>query len=234
MQTANNITPSRIISGTLLRGPTPKRSIPDRPYLIGLTGGIASGKSNIAAELRRLGAGVVDCDKVAHRAYAPGSQCFQQIVDKFGPLADGGNIVRDDGLIDRQKLGAIVFGNPALRKELEGIVWPATRTLTDAEIDKLKQDKRVIVVEAALLLEANWQERLHEVWVTIIPEAEAIERLKVRNNLSEEEAKKRIASQMSNSDRVQQANVVFCSLWDYEFTRQQVEKAWTMLNERLL
>ncbi|KAI1285198.1 Bifunctional coenzyme A synthase [Halotydeus destructor] len=215
--------------GTLLKEPLPKPNLPDKPYVIGLTGGIASGKSNIAKELGRLGAGLVDCDKIAHKTYEKGSSILSDIVNEFGD-----DIIGDDGNVDRRKLGAIVFGNKEKLKKLESLVWPETSNLVDKEIERLSKDHQVIIVEAAILLEAGWNEKVHQVWVSIIPEAEAIARLKTRNNLNEEEAKKRITSQISNSDRVRQANVVFCSLWEFDFTKKQVEKAWNMLNEKFL
>jgi phosphopantetheine adenylyltransferase/dephospho-CoA kinase len=215
--------------GTLIHEP-PQKSIPMKPYLIGLTGGIASGKSNIAKEMEMLGAGLIDCDKVAHRAYEIDSPGYLQIVAAFGE-----GILQEYRSIDRRKLGAIVFSEKSALKKLEDIVWPTTRNLVEQEIEKLANEgKEIIVVEAALLLEANWDEKLHQVWVTVIPETEAIKRLEERSGLDEEEAKKRINAQLTNFERVQKANVVFCTLWDYEFTKKQVAKAWNMLHERFL
>ena len=93
--------------------------------------------------------------------------------------------------------------------------------------------KEVCFIEAALLLEADWQQRLHEVWTCIIPEQEAITRIMNRNSLSEEEARKRLSSQANNQYRVDKSNVVLCTLWDYEVTQKQVEKAWQLLKGRL-
>ena len=94
--------------------------------------------------------------------------------------------------------------------------------------------KEVCFIEAALLLEADWQSRLHEVWSCIIPEQEAVNRLKERNGLSEEEALQRIHSQADNQYRVDRSNVVLCTLWDYSVTQVQVEKAWRLLQERIV
>lgn len=88
-------------------------------------------------------------------------------------------------------------------------------------------------IEAALLLEANWSSQLHEVWSCVIPEKEAVLRLHARDGLGEEEALKRIRSQSSNEYRVDNSNVVLCTLWDYQVTQQQVETAWKLLQERL-
>lgn len=213
--------------GTLLKEPTLGAS---NPYLIGLTGGIASGKSNIADELNKLGAGVIVCDKLAHSTYDVGSAAYAEVVNEFGAEAI---LNPADSTIDRKKLATIVFGSAERRKKLESIVWPATRRLAYEQIAVLTaKQKRVIVLEAALLLEAGWHEKLNQVWVTLVPEAEAVKRLEQRNHMAEKEARARIAAQMSNYERVQQANVVFCSLWDYEFTGKQVAKAWQMLKQK--
>jgi len=218
--------------GTLLREPTNIASV-DEPYLIGLTGGIAAGKSNIASDLESFGAGVIDCDKVAHQSYHnPGSPLHQKVLEEFG------SDILDPRTqhINRTKLGAKVFGNPSLKSKLESLVWPATNQLVKQEVERLKleEKRKVIVMEAALLIEAKWHEQVNQVWVSIIPPEEAIKRVMTRNNLSEEDAKKRVASQMTNKERVSHAHVVFCTLWDREITRAQVQKAWVMLNKRFI
>lgn len=220
--------------GTLLI--EPDRAIHDAlpypPYLIGLTGGIASGKSSISAELAKLGAGIIDSDKVAHTSYEKDSVAYKQIISEFGAeVVDG-----ETRQIDRRKLGEKVFANSAAKKKLESIVWPATRQLVENEITRLSQQekKQVIIVEAAQLIEANWSSRFHQVWVTFIPEAEAIKRVMDRNHLSAQEAQQRVSSQMSNRDRLSHANVAFCTLWDRSFTHTQILKAWNMLQKRFL
>lgn len=220
--------------GTLIREPNPliHNSIPYPPYLIGLSGGIAAGKSNIANELAKLGAGIIDSDKVAHSSYEKGTDVYKQIISEFGSdVLDG-----ETQQINRRKLGEKVFGNSQAKCKLESIVWPATRKLVENEIRRLNvQDKKeVIIVEAAQLIEAKWQERLHQIWVTFVPEGEAIKRTMERNNLSMEEAKKRVAAQMSNKERLSHANVVFCTLWDRAFTHTQVLRAWDMLHKRFI
>lgn len=205
---------------------------PEDPYLIGLTGGIASGKSSIAQILESKGAGVIDCDLIAHRSYEPGSRAYDQLIQSFGSeIVEEGNERR----INRTVLGSKVFSSPALLSKLESIVWPATRSLVDEEIIRLKKEKKpVVVIEASQLIEADWAKSVNQVWVTFIPETEAIKRLFERNKLSQEEARKRITLQISNVDRIKHANVLFSTLWEKEFTKQQVMKAWKMLSEKFL
>lgn len=220
--------------GTLICEPNMSlhNSIPFPPYLIGLTGGIASGKSGIANELAKLGAGIIDSDKLAHSSYEKGSETYKQIIAEFGSdIIDG-----ESQQINRRKLGEKVFSNPQAKSKLETIVWPATRKLVENEIRRLnvQEKKNVIVIEAAQLIEAKWSERIHQIWVTFVPEGEAIKRMIERNGLTADEAKKRVTAQMSNKERLTHANVIFCTLWDRTFTHQQVLKAWDMLHKKFL
>lgn len=217
--------------GTIWNQPTPKPNLPKAPYLIGLTGGICAGKSSICKKLSELGAGVINCDLLAHESYQfKGSIAYKQVLDEFG------NDILDekDESICRKKLSAIAFNNPAKLKRLNEIVWPATERLIELKLKELSANYKVIVLEVALLLEANWESKVHQVWVSIIPIEEAVKRLKTRNNLEREEALKRINSQMNNLERVKRANVVLSTLWDFDTTQSQVEKAWKILNDNYL
>uniref|UniRef100_A0A1B6JTY9 Bifunctional coenzyme A synthase n=1 Tax=Homalodisca liturata TaxID=320908 RepID=A0A1B6JTY9_9HEMI len=215
--------------GTLLRPPQPNAMIPVRPYIVGLTGGIASGKSNIGEHLKQLGAGVVDCDRLAHYVYRPGTTGHRQVVELFGS-----DILDEKGAVDRKKLGAIVFNNKEQLDRLSALVWPLILEEAQAQAQTLySQGHEVVVLEAAVLIRARWTEACHEVWVSIVPPTEAIKRVMERNGISEDEAKARLDSQPTNTEYVEQANIVFCSLWQKEFTHKQVDKAWTNLKERL-
>ncbi|RWS07472.1 hypothetical protein B4U79_04469, partial [Dinothrombium tinctorium] len=132
----------------------------------------------------------------------------------------------------RKKLGSIVFSSQEKLRLLNSIVWPATEKKLELKIDEMKEKYEIIVVEAALLLDANWEYKVHEVWASIIHEEEALLRIQERN-FTENEAKKRIRSQISNLERVKRANIIFCSLWDHKFTESQVKKAWYELLRRL-
>ncbi|MBM4206362.1 MAG: dephospho-CoA kinase, partial [Gammaproteobacteria bacterium] len=133
--------------------------------VIGLTGGIASGKSTVARLLAESGAHVLDADKLGHRVYEPHRLAFRQVVDVFGP-----DVIGTDGTIDRKVLGGKVFGKPDELKKLTDIVWPeinrmAKEAITDAIATNPSQ---VVVLEAAVLLEAGWQRDMDEVWVVIV------------------------------------------------------------------
>ena len=133
--------------------------------IIGLTGGIASGKSTAAKRLGEWGAHVIDADQLGHRAYLKDTPAFHAVVAAFG-----GDTVGEDGEIDRRVLGGKVFGDPAKLKLLTDIVWPAIRDLAADEIQSVQsaEPERIIVLEAAVLLEAGWQDLVDEIWATVV------------------------------------------------------------------
>lgn len=199
------------------------------PYLIGLTGGSASGKSGIAKRLSNLGAYPIDCDKLGHEAYLPGTKGHADIVTEFGR-----DVLKENGEVNRRALGRIVFSDKSQLLKLNNIVWP--------EIWKLAMEKatqaydkgyKVCILDAAVLLQAEWNKGLHEVWVSIVPHKEAVRRIMERDGMPEEAAEKRLAAQISNQNVVDHGNVVFSSQWEYEFTQKQVELAWRDLQDRL-
>lgn len=216
--------------GTRLKPRQQKQNLSPKPYIIGLVGGVASGKSKMAERFQKLGAGVIDCDKIAHELYEPGEECYQAVVNNFGL-----GILNEDKTINRKALGAIVFTDPDKLDLLNTILWDAILERAKQRIAELheQQNKQIIIMEAAVLLKAGWQSACHEIWSCIIPKEEAIKRLKERNGLSEEEAIKRIESQVANTELVRHADVVFCSAWSYEYSQQQAEKAWGTLVEEL-
>jgi dephospho-CoA kinase len=196
--------------------------------IIGLTGGIASGKSVVSGMLAERGALVIDADKVGHEAYAPGSGCYKQVIAAFGD-----DIVGEGGAIDRKALGAKVFGDPAQRKKLESIVWPWMRQVMQERFDKLRADNAgVVVLEAAVLLEADWVPLVDEVWVVTVPPALARERIVQRNGLSPEQADQRIAAQLTNDERTKRAQVVIENDGTLEQLERRVDDAWRGLQAK--
>ncbi|XP_065206569.1 bifunctional coenzyme A synthase [Planococcus citri] len=214
--------------GELLKPPSSKPNLPAKPYVIGLTGGIASGKSSILEHLRNFGCGCINCDLIAHQMYEIGSTGYQFILETFGP-----SVLNEDGSVNRKQLGNVVFNDKEKLNQLNNGLWPLVLSKVKEEIQSLYlQNKEVIVIEAALLIQANWTNECHEIWSCIISPEEAIKRLQARNHLSIEEAQTRINSQPQNKEYISNSNVVFCSYWDPNYTKYQVEKAWTNLKKR--
>ncbi|XP_029953996.1 bifunctional coenzyme A synthase [Salarias fasciatus] len=219
---------SRLL-GTLLTPPKDKPHLPPLPYVIGLTGGSGSGKSSIAKRLEALGAVRIDCDKLGHEVYEPGTAAYHRVLEEFGS-----DLLNEDKTINRRELGRRVFGNQERLKALTDIVWPEISLLAKSRINQARDEgKQVCVLDAAVLLEAGWTDLVHEIWVTIIPEEEAVSRITERDGVSAEDALRRLHSQWSNSRQVEQANVVLSTLWEPEVTRKQVLKAWNLLQKRI-
>jgi phosphopantetheine adenylyltransferase/dephospho-CoA kinase len=173
--------------------------------IIGLTGGIASGKSTAARYLSDNGAFVMDGDVLGHRAYEPNTVAFAQIAKTFG-----GEVVGPDGQIDRKALGGKVFGNPNALKQLTDILYPEIRRMFSEWIETTQADnpKALLVMDAAVLLEAGWEDLANETWVVIVDPDTAVDRAVARDGLDEAAVRKRIASQLSNDERSAHADVV--------------------------
>ncbi|CAM9872252.1 unnamed protein product [Sphacelaria rigidula] len=203
-----------------------------RPSVVGLVGGIASGKSTVSHALAEYcGLAVIDADKLGHESYSPGTRCFGKLVDEFGR-----KIVAGDGTIDRRALGEVVFGDPSNMARLQGIVWPEIRQLAQKRITSLgKEGVDSVVLEAAVLLEAGWDDMCDELWVVQVPPYVARARLMERNNFSEEQAEKRIAAQpMTNEERAARATVVISNEGTREEIVEKVKKTWATRRQVLL
>ena len=198
-------------------------------FVIGLTGGIASGKSTAASHLRELGAEVIDADLLGHRIYEPGTRGFENVVRAFGD-----DIVAEDGTIDRRVLGGKVFGKPEELQRLTDIVWPLIRELAEHEIEQIgtSDPDRVIVLEAAVLLEARWDDLADEVWVVVVDQSVAIERLVERNGMSREDAMARIRSQLSNRERLERSDRAIDNSASPDELRNALRLEWDRLATR--
>ena len=196
---------------------------------IGLTGGIGSGKSVVADLLREQGATIIDADRLGHEAYTPNSEAWTQVVAAFGE-----GILTAEGEIDRRKLGAIVFSDPAQLERLNGIMHPLMAGMVQQRKVQLSEASvAVAVVEAAVLFEAGWETLVDEVWTTVAPDDVVVERLRQRNGLSAQEASKRINSQMSSEDRIRRSDVVIENASDLVALQHQVKALWeTRVKER--
>lgn len=190
--------------------------------VIGLTGNIGTGKSTVMRMLAELGATVIDADGLAHEVIAPGTPGWQQVVDAFGQ-----EIIAADGAIDRARLGAIVFSDPAALARLEAIIHPLVIHEADRRISAIRQG--VVVIEAIKLIEAGMHRDCDALWVVTCRPEQQVARLMRDRGMSEVEARRRIAAQPPQSEKVALADVVIDNSGALEETRAQVEAAWKRL-----
>ena len=190
--------------------------------VIGLTGGIGTGKSEVARRLQERGAVVINADQVGHEAYTPHSETWQAVVKAFGE-----QILQESGEIDRRKLGGIVFADPQQLARLNGIMHPRMAGIVRARLEGLRESGTpVAVVEAAVLFEAGWDSLVDEVWTTDSPVEAVVHRLQARNGLDAEEARKRIAAQMSAAERAARATVVIANSGDLATLESTIKELW--------
>ena len=190
--------------------------------VIGLTGGIGSGKSTVSQFMAELGAVVIDADEVGHEAFAPGTELWQAAVAAFGR-----QVLKSSGEIDRRKLGEMVFDSPEMLSRLNQIMHPRMYDMVKAQIEGYRrQGSSVVVLEAPLLIEAGWDSLVDEVWVTTASSATVLKRLKERAGLSSEEALARIRSQLSAEERAQHADVVIDTDCSLDEVRATVKSMW--------
>jgi dephospho-CoA kinase len=194
--------------------------------VIGITGGIGSGKSTASQILGELGATVIDADLVGHKIYLPDTPAWREIVEAFGP-----DVLAADRTVDRSKLGPIVFSAPEALATLNKIMHGKIYAYIQGQIDYLRQRQLadVIVVEAAILIEANWESLVDQLWVVAAEIEVVIDRLQTYKNFSEEQARARIAAQLSNAERVARADRVIWNNHGLAELRQAVEAAWQSL-----
>jgi dephospho-CoA kinase len=190
--------------------------------VIGLTGGIGTGKSEAARILRELGGVIINADQVGHEAYTPHSEIWQEVVKAFGE-----DILQPNGEIDRKKLGGIVFSDAEQLARLNRIMHPRMAKMVAEQIQQLgERGTIVVVVEAALLFEAGWDSLVDEVWTTDSPEELVMGRLQARNGLSEEEARRRIGAQMSAAQRRRRSDVVIDNSGNLEDLKRTIQSLW--------
>ena len=175
------------------------------PILIGLTGGIASGKSTVIQYLRYQGYPVIDADKLGHKVLEPGNPGYSKVVEKFGA-----GILNKDKSVNRLILGGIVFSDPSKLQALNEISHPLIAEMVMKEFESIVSDDSngIVFLEAALLIEANWYNMCHQIWVVTLELAEERRRLQKRDDLSESEARSRLESQLSIKERLAYADVV--------------------------
>jgi dephospho-CoA kinase len=192
------------------------------PYIIGLTGNIACGKSTVRGMLAEHGAATLDADALVHELYLPGDPVFRAVVDAFGD-----DIVAADGTLDRRALGRKVFGDPDALARLEGLTHPAVIERTWQWV--ARQTTPVVVVDAVKLIEAGIVDGCDALWVVTCPLDEERRRLMTRPGMTDAEADRRLAAQAPEAEKVARADVVIDNGGTREATRAQIDRAWASL-----
>jgi len=201
-----------------------------RIWKVGLTGGIGSGKSNVAKVLfTKFNVPVIDADRLGHAVYEKNSASYHSVLQVFGPKA-----VKEDGEIDRVYLGAQVFGDPQQMKKLTDIVWPSINKKAKEEILQYQsQGCQLVFIEAAILIEAAWFDLIDELWVVTAPPDVACERIMVRNKLTREQALVRINSQLKNSEREAYGDEIISTNQEIEITNSMIAAKYHTLHRCL-
>ena len=191
--------------------------------IIGLTGGIACGKSTVSRALCALGAAIIDADALAHELSQPGQPIFNAYVERFGR-----EIVTAGGTLDRAAIAVRVFADPAVRAEVDAIAHPLIRKAAEERLRAARaQDKTAAVLDVPLLFEAGWDALADEVWVVALPAEEQLARLLARDkSMSEGEARARISAQMSLAEKCARADIVIDNSGTVEETRECIEQLW--------
>ena len=194
--------------------------------LVGLTGGIASGKSLVSKLLKELGAYIIDADEIAREVIQPGEPAYQEILPQFGD-----EILNEDGTIDRSKLGRLVFSDPVKRTLLEGIVHPRVFAIEEARRRQIAQQdpEAVIIFDAPLLIETRAYELMDKVIVVYANPRTQLKRLMERDHLEYDEAKRRIAAQLPIADKRQHADYIINSANPPQEVAKQTEEIYQEL-----
>jgi dephospho-CoA kinase len=190
---------------------------------IGVTGGIGSGKTTVTKILAELGAPIIDADKVGHGIYAPDGPAYADMIAAFGK-----GILGEDDTIDRKKLGPIVFGDPAALKRLNSIVHPKMFERMKQMVAQLRAEGELkpVVIEAAVLIEANWQPLFDDIWLVIASKERVIERVELERGLKPEQTEARIRAQLSDAERRAYATETIVNDGTIADLRSKVEKLW--------
>lgn len=192
--------------------------------IIGLTGGIGSGKSTVAGLLAELGAVIIDADKIGHEVLDTDSQAHEQVVAAFGQ-----RILNTDGSVNRRELGRIVFAERNSLSRLNQIMHPLIYRVVKTKLERYKeQGARVVVIEAPLLIEASWATMVDAVWVVTATEANVLKRLE-KTGFSRNEIMARIRSQLTESERIKIADVVINNDYSFDELKLNVNGLWQEL-----
>ncbi|RWR05974.1 dephospho-CoA kinase [Siminovitchia fortis] len=189
-------------------------------FIVGLTGGIASGKSTVSKLLEKRGFAIVDADIAARKVVEPGERAYMDIVEAFGS-----RVLLEDGTLNRAKLGSIVFQNEEERKKLNAIVHPAVRKkMKDWQEEAIESGKQTVILDIPLLYESKLTHLVEKTIVVFVNEETQLKRLMERNAFTEKEAKSRIASQMPLREKVELADAVIDNNGSIEETETQLDQ----------
>ncbi len=195
--------------------------------VIGLTGNLGTGKTTVSQILAELGAAVINADRLGHELYQPNSPVYSEVVAAFG-----NGILRPDGQIDRQKLGQIVFADAAALERLDRITHPRIYQIVKRKIEEYRRSgTKVVVLEAALLIEAGWRPLVDQLWATIASESTIAERLKHSRGLTEQQTLIRLRTQMPQEEKARQADVVINTDCSMDELKSKVTELWRNLHE---
>lgn len=194
---------------------------------MGLTGGIGSGKSTVAAMLAERGAVVVDADRLAREAVAENTPGLRAVVERFGPA-----VLAGDGSLDRRALGGVVFDDPAALAALNAIVHPPVRAAIAERVAELDGTDSVVVLDIPLLVESGRSYGESRVIVVDCPEEVAVARLVEHRGMGPADARRRIAAQVSRADRLARADLVIENAGSFDHLRRQVDAVWEALSAR--
>ena len=197
------------------------------PRIIGITGGIASGKSTVTEFLRQQGYQVIDADQVVHELQEPGERLYQALLSTFGSA-----ILQEDGRLDRPKLGAMIFGNPDLLTQSSQLQNEIIREELAHRRDLLAETEDIFFMDLPLLFELEYDNWFDQIWLVDVTEETQLSRLMARNDLSQEEAEKRISAQLSLQEKRKRADVLIDNNGSLEETRQQIRNALQKLERR--
>jgi dephospho-CoA kinase len=194
--------------------------------LVGLTGGIATGKSTVSEMLRRRGGVIIDADVLARAVVAPGEPAFRTIVEEFGR-----DVLAPDGTLDRKKLGAIVFADPGKRKRLEAITHPAIRERFARQVAELMERgfAGLVFFDAAVMIESGNYKNMDRLVVVATDEPTQVGRLMARDGIERDDVERKIRSQMPVSEKAKLADYVIDNGGDRPATEAQVERVWQAL-----
>lgn len=190
---------------------------------IGLTGGIATGKSTVSAMLVERGANLIDADQIAREVVLPGSPVLSEVAERFGQA-----VLLETGELNRKKLGEIIFNDGQARHDLGAILHPPIRSIMMERMLAYEQDEphRLVVVDVPLLFESELEHLFSSVMLVYVPEATQLSRLMERDKLDREQALARLASQMSIEDKRERADIIIDNSGTLQHTEAQIDQFW--------